>query len=161
MPRIDSSIATTLPLTVICLQLPVNVGKELGQESDQAAQLRPPRSMPRLRRVAATSAAGLAAAGEVAGAALLDSQLTVWVVGGLRVARGVEGGGFGWAEMEVSSAKVGLELLGRAGAEDCRGYRGPIVAHASAISAMDTPRCSAIFCTASMTSQVRRVPRRS
>src|ERR1022692_2392418 len=81
--------------------------------------------MPRLRRVVATCAAGLATTGDVA-VALLHTQLAVWIVGGLRVARSVERGGFGGAEMQVSGAKVGLELPGRAGADDCRGHRWPI-----------------------------------
>jgi len=38
---------------------------------------------------------------------------------------------------------------------------GRAVTQASATSAMDTPRSSATFCTASMTFQVRSVPRRS
>src|ERR1700729_1653541 len=49
---------------------------------------------------------GSVTAGEAA-VALLDTQLAVWIVGGLLVAGGVERGGFGWAEMQVSGAKVG------------------------------------------------------
>src|ERR1022692_2996972 len=70
--------------------------------------------MPRLRRVVATCAAGLATTGDVA-VALLHTQLAVWIVGGLRVARSVERGGFGGAGMQVRGAKGGLELAGRGG----------------------------------------------
>src|SRR6266704_5918291 len=78
-----------------------------------------------LRWAAATCAARLATTSEAA-VTLLHAQLAVGIVGGLRVARGVERGGFGWAEMQVSGAKIGLQLPGRAGAEDRRGHRWPI-----------------------------------
>src|SRR6266487_1669308 len=83
------------------------------------------RPMPRWRWAVATCAAGLATTGEAA-LALLHTQLAVGIVRGLRVARGVERGSVGRAEMQVSGAKVGLELPGRAGAEDRRGHRWPI-----------------------------------
>ena len=56
---------------------------------------------------------------------LLDAQLAVGIVGGVRVAGGVERGGLGGGQVQPGRAKVGLELANRTGAEDGRADRGP------------------------------------
>src|SRR5260370_21941426 len=67
----------------------------------------------------------LSATGEAA-VALLYTKLAIRIVGSPRVARGVERRGFRRGEMQVSRAKVGLELSGRAGTQDGRGHPGPV-----------------------------------
>ena len=48
---------------------------------------------------------------------MLDAQLAVGVVGGVRVAGGVERGGLGGGKVQPGRAQVRLELADRAGAE--------------------------------------------
>ena len=57
-------------------------------------------------------------AGRQGAGSLLDGQLAVGIVGGVRVAGVVERGGLGRGQVQAGRAKVGLELADRTGAED-------------------------------------------